>query len=186
MQDLSRTLTGTGGVLLFCLLGILLLYGLVLSVLYPAILVMFSRVGTFASCFKLREAVALISKNAGPFFTAWAVSSCCQSWRGLARWICEYGGRLRPLPWLDHWPGIVHGFRSLCHSRLRPPVWTVRQGGLFRESTAACSRNKKHDLNRKPTFSCGLFRLPFMVPSAAGNHNNRYLSGGAGLCHRCG
>ena len=56
------------------MLGILLLYGLVLSVLYPAILVMFARDGTFASCFRLREALALISKNAGPFFTAWAVS----------------------------------------------------------------------------------------------------------------
>jgi hypothetical protein len=74
MQDISQTLTGAGGVLLFCLLGILILYGIVLSVLYPAILVMFSREGTFASCFKLREALALISKNAGPFFTAWAVS----------------------------------------------------------------------------------------------------------------
>ena len=73
MQDISQTLTGAGGVLLFCLLGILILYGIVLSVLYPAILVMFSREGTFVSCFKLREALALISKNAGPFFTAWAV-----------------------------------------------------------------------------------------------------------------
>lgn len=74
MEDLARTLTGAGGVLFFCFLGLLLLYGFVLSILYPAILVMFSRQGTFASCFKLREAFQLISQNAGPFFTAWALS----------------------------------------------------------------------------------------------------------------
>jgi len=74
MQDISRILTGAGGILLFCLLGVFLLYGLVLSVLYPAILVIFAREGTFASCFKLRDAFELISKNAGSFFTAWALS----------------------------------------------------------------------------------------------------------------
>ena len=83
MQDIGQTLTGAGGVLFFCMLGVLLLYGLVLSILYPAILVLFAREGTFASCFKLREAFELISKNAGPFFTAWAVSLAASLGAGL-------------------------------------------------------------------------------------------------------
>ena len=83
MEDIARTLTGAGGVLFFCFLGILLLYGLLLSILYPAILVMFSREGTFASCFKLGEAFALISKNAGPFFTAWILSVAASLGAGL-------------------------------------------------------------------------------------------------------
>jgi hypothetical protein len=83
MEELARILTGAGGVLFFCFLGLLLLYGLLLSILYPAILVMFSRAGTFASCFKLREAFALISKNAGPFFTAWILSIAASLGAGL-------------------------------------------------------------------------------------------------------
>jgi hypothetical protein len=35
---------------------------------------MFSREGTFSSCFKFREVFDTVSKNAGPFFTAWIVS----------------------------------------------------------------------------------------------------------------
>lgn len=74
MQDVSRILAETGGVLFFGLLCIFLFYGIVLSILYPVILVMFSREGTFASCFKLREAFALIRRNTVPFFTTWALS----------------------------------------------------------------------------------------------------------------
>jgi Protein of unknown function (DUF4013) len=74
MHDLGRMIAETGGVLFFCLLCVFLLYGLVLSIVYPAILVLFSRAGTFASCFKLREAFELIRKNASAFFTAWGLS----------------------------------------------------------------------------------------------------------------
>ena len=74
MQDIGQTLTEAGGALFFCLLCVLLLYGLVLSVIYPAILVQFAREGTFASCFKLNEAFGMIRKNAVAFFTAWGLS----------------------------------------------------------------------------------------------------------------
>jgi len=74
MQDVGRMLAETGSVLFFGLFCVLLLYGMVLSIVYPAVLVLFARERTFASCFKLREAFALISRNAGPFFTAWALS----------------------------------------------------------------------------------------------------------------
>ena len=74
MQDVGRMLTETGSVLFFGLLCVLVLYGMVLSIVYPAVLVLFARERTFASCFRLREAYELISRNAGPFFTAWALS----------------------------------------------------------------------------------------------------------------
>lgn len=73
-QDLDRVLEEAGGALFFCLLCIGLVYGLLLSMLYPAVLVMFAREGTFASCFKLREMFGMMSKNIGPFFTAWGLS----------------------------------------------------------------------------------------------------------------
>jgi hypothetical protein len=74
MQDIGQTLGEAGGALFFCLLCVLIIYGLVLSMIYPAILVLFAREGTFASCFRLREAFNMISKNAAPFFTAWGLS----------------------------------------------------------------------------------------------------------------
>jgi hypothetical protein len=74
IQDVAQMLTETAGIVFLCLLCVFLLYGLVFSILYPAILILFSREGTFASCFKLREAVALIRKNAAAFFTAWSLS----------------------------------------------------------------------------------------------------------------
>jgi len=74
MQDMARTIGEAGGVLFYCLLCVFVIYGIGLSIIYPAILVMFSREGTFASCFKLRAAFELISRNAAAFFTAWGLS----------------------------------------------------------------------------------------------------------------
>ena len=74
MQDIARTITEAGGALFYCLLCVFVLYAVVLSIVYPAILILFAREGTFASCFKLREAFDMISKNAGSFFVAWGVS----------------------------------------------------------------------------------------------------------------
>jgi hypothetical protein len=73
-QDLSQRLIEAGGALLFCMLCFLVVYGLVLSIAYPAILVLFAREGTFASCFKLGEAFRMISRNPAAFFTAWGIS----------------------------------------------------------------------------------------------------------------
>lgn len=74
LQDLSQRIAEAGGVLFFGLLCVLVLYGIVLSVLYPAILVLFAREATLASCFKLREALDMISRNPASFFTAWGLS----------------------------------------------------------------------------------------------------------------
>jgi hypothetical protein len=73
LQNIARTLEEAGGVLFFGLLCVFALYGVALSIIYPAILVIFAREGTFASCFKFREILDLISKNVGAFFTAWAM-----------------------------------------------------------------------------------------------------------------
>lgn len=86
LQDIGRTLTEAGGVLFFCLLGVLLLYGLVLSILFPAILVLFAREGTFASCLRIREAFSLISRNATAFLKAWGFSLIAGIGVGLLVW----------------------------------------------------------------------------------------------------
>ena len=74
MQEIATAIAGAGSVLFLCLLCVFILYALALSVVYPAILIVFAREGTFASCFKFREVIDLISKNAGNFFTAWGIS----------------------------------------------------------------------------------------------------------------
>lgn len=74
LQRMMQTLTEAGGLLFLCLFGILLVYGLMLSILSPAILVLFAREGTFASCFRLREAIGMISQNLPAFLTAWGLS----------------------------------------------------------------------------------------------------------------
>jgi hypothetical protein len=74
MRDLSEALAGIGGVLFAGVACLFVLYGLVLSVIFPAIYVNYAKEGTFASCFKLREVFNLIGKNAGAFFTAWGIS----------------------------------------------------------------------------------------------------------------
>ena len=73
-QALAEAIAGVGSALFFCLICAFTIYAIVLSVVYPAILIMFAREGTFASCFKFREVFDLIGKNSGPFFTAWGVS----------------------------------------------------------------------------------------------------------------
>lgn len=74
LQDFSQITGVIGGALSFLLVCGFLIYGLFLTIAYPAILVIFAREGTFASCFKFREAINLISRNSGPFFTAWGIS----------------------------------------------------------------------------------------------------------------
>lgn len=74
LQDLSGIIASVGSVVFFGLLCLFVLYGLALSIVYPAILVIFSREGTFASCFKFQDIFGIIGKDPGAFFTAWLVS----------------------------------------------------------------------------------------------------------------
>jgi len=73
-QDVANAISGAGGVLLAGMTCLFVIYGLILSVIFPAIYVLYAREGTFASCFKLREVFDIIGKNAGAFFTAWGIS----------------------------------------------------------------------------------------------------------------
>ena len=74
MEEIAQSIAAAGGALFFCLLCVFFLYSLVLSVIYPVVLIMFARERTFASCFKVGAAFNLISRNAGPFFIAWGLS----------------------------------------------------------------------------------------------------------------
>lgn len=74
MQGLAEAVAGLGTALFFCLLCVFVVYALALSVIFPAILVIFAREGTLASCFKFRDVFQLIRNNSSPFLTAWAVS----------------------------------------------------------------------------------------------------------------
>jgi hypothetical protein len=74
LQGIGQIFAGTGSVLLYCFLCIIMIYGLALAIIYPAVLVMFAHEGTFASCFKFREAFDKVSKNTSPYFTALIVS----------------------------------------------------------------------------------------------------------------
>jgi hypothetical protein len=73
LQDLGRMLGGIGGGLFLCLSGIFVLYALLLSILRPIILILYSRDGTFASCFRFGEIIRILTEHAVPFFTTWLV-----------------------------------------------------------------------------------------------------------------
>jgi len=72
-QALGRSLGGVGGVLFLCLLGLSLCYTLLLSIIRPVIMILFSRDGTFRSCFRLREILSILTRFPQPFFTTWVV-----------------------------------------------------------------------------------------------------------------
>ena len=73
-QEVGRSIAGAGGVLFACLFCLFSLYILLFSIIHPVIFVIFSREGTFASCFKLTEIFRILSLNARPFFTIWLVT----------------------------------------------------------------------------------------------------------------
>ncbi len=74
LREAARAIAAAGGILLLGFLCLFFLYAIVLSIVSSAIFVIFAREGTFASCFKLGEAFTLISRNPGPFFTAWGMN----------------------------------------------------------------------------------------------------------------
>jgi len=66
-DTLSTVLSG-GGIVLTCCLTV---YGLLLSFVFPAVQVHYSRNETFASCFALGEITKLVTSNLGNYFVAW-------------------------------------------------------------------------------------------------------------------
>ncbi len=74
LRDLSGILAGAGG-LLFPLIGCAaVIYGLLMALIQPAIFLIYSRSGTFASCFDFRRITEIISRNSGPYLTVWGLS----------------------------------------------------------------------------------------------------------------
>jgi hypothetical protein len=71
LRQLGQTLGGVGAALLACVMAVLVLYSLALSIVRPLIMVIFSREGTFASCFRLCEIARIIQFRPGPFFVTW-------------------------------------------------------------------------------------------------------------------
>jgi len=72
-QGLATALFTAGGLVSMGLICVFFLYGLALSIVYPAIYIEYARKGTFASCFNFKDIFAQIKKNVGAFFTAWGV-----------------------------------------------------------------------------------------------------------------
>lgn len=73
MQNVANAAAAAGGIAMFCLSCLILLYALALSVVYPVVFIEYAHQGTFASCFHFNAMFARIGKNAGAFFTAWGV-----------------------------------------------------------------------------------------------------------------
>jgi hypothetical protein len=72
-QNIASAIATAGGLVAMCLTCLFILYGLALSVIFPAIYVEFAAKGTFASCFNFKNIFAQIRKNTGMYFTAWGV-----------------------------------------------------------------------------------------------------------------
>ena len=73
-QGIANAIAGLGSLLLVCLSCVFAVYALFLSVIFPAILIIYAREGTLASCFKFRDAIDLVRQNSSPFLTAWGMS----------------------------------------------------------------------------------------------------------------
>ena len=74
LRSVSETLAGAGG-LMFPLVGcVIVIYGLAYSFIHPAILLVYSEAGTFASCFNFNRILGVISRNSGSYLGMWAVT----------------------------------------------------------------------------------------------------------------
>jgi hypothetical protein len=69
----ARTLFVSNVAVLACFLGFLVVYSLLLSLIRPVILILFSRDGTFESCFRLDEVIRIITRQPQAFFSTWTV-----------------------------------------------------------------------------------------------------------------
>ncbi len=70
-QDLGSSIGGVRILAAICILGLMLVYSLLLSLIRPVILVLFAREGTLTSCFRLGEIVRIVRHYPGPFARTW-------------------------------------------------------------------------------------------------------------------
>jgi hypothetical protein len=62
---------GAAGIAVSC---IIIVYALLLSFLYPAVFINFSRKGTFGSCFEFKEIFRIMTANIGKYLAAWGMT----------------------------------------------------------------------------------------------------------------
>ncbi len=74
LYEVSQVVNTLSIVLLVCMGLFLLVYGVLLAMVQPAVTVQYARYGTFGSCFQIRTIVQYILRYPAPYLTAWAVS----------------------------------------------------------------------------------------------------------------
>ncbi|MGB8215547.1 MAG: DUF4013 domain-containing protein [Anaerolineales bacterium] len=109
-QDIANIFATAGSIVILCLTCIFILYGLALSVMFPAIYVEYALKGTFASCFHFKNIFAQIGKNVGAFFTAWGVYLGVSIGASLVAGIV--GGLLGWIPCLGQLVALVVGLAA--------------------------------------------------------------------------
>jgi uncharacterized membrane protein YciS (DUF1049 family) len=115
-QDIVNALVTAGGVVALCLTCVFFLYGLALSVLFPAIYIEYARKSTFASCFNFKEIFSQIRKNTPAFFTAWGVYLGISIGASLAAGII--GGLIGWIPCLGQLIAVVVGLAAGIYALL--------------------------------------------------------------------
>ncbi len=70
-QELEDTMTGIGVIGGICAGGIILLYSIAFSLIYPALIIHYARRGRFSACFQIGEFWRMILQDAGSYLTLW-------------------------------------------------------------------------------------------------------------------
>jgi len=83
-EEVVAAIMAGNGIVIFCLSCLVILYGLVLSVLMPALLVHYAKEDNFGAMFKLGVVYGKVRENAGTFFMAWLVALVFSFLAGLA------------------------------------------------------------------------------------------------------
>jgi len=83
-EEVVAAIMAGNGIVIFCLSCLVILYGLVLSVLMPALLVHYAKENNFGAMFKLGVVYGKVRENAGTFFMAWLVALVFSFLAGLA------------------------------------------------------------------------------------------------------
>jgi hypothetical protein len=83
-QDTINALMAGSGLVVFCLSCLMILYGLLLSVLMPGLMVHYAKEDTFGAMFQLGVVFGKVRENAGTFFMAWIVALIFSFVAGLA------------------------------------------------------------------------------------------------------
>ncbi|MGE5251383.1 MAG: DUF4013 domain-containing protein [Bacteroidota bacterium] len=113
LRSLANSIGTAGSVLFFCLLCLFLLYVLLLSIIHPAITVMFAREGKFASCFKIGAILEMIRRDPANFFTAWIGYVAATLGVGLV--VAFVGGLTGWIPCIGWAVGVVLSLGSVVY-----------------------------------------------------------------------